>query len=217
MEISSNKSAATSNGDSSRKLKTREKLIVAADELFEELGGYNGGYEATTIDLIVERAGVSRRSFFNHFTGKADVILLDFRVSIEDHLSAFSQRPDSEPPLVSALMSAEDIYQNFLGNPINIRRFERQIKYGNSKSSQLSLMVEWERKLAELMIKKLSGRKKSERARIMASHALLIIRMGSDDWFKNGLKKNQSIIKSIRKTESLMNSLVKEIYPIILD
>lgn len=211
------KATQKSRVKSPKKLKTREKLIVAADELFEELGGYNGGYEATTIDLIVERAGVSRRSFFNHFTGKADVILLDFRVSFEDHLSAFSQRPDDEAPLVSALRSAENIYKNFFANPVNIRRFERQNEYGIAKASQTSLIAEWEKKLAEAMMEKLTGRNKAERARIMAAHALLIISMASKAWFKSGLKENQSISKSIRETASLVNSVVEEIYPIIRD
>ena len=210
-------STEISNGKLSRKIKVREKLIIAADELFEELGGYDGGYEATTVDLIVERAGVSRRSFFNHFTGKADVILVDFRTSVECHLSAFGERPDNEPPLISALMSAEFIYENYLENPINIRRFERQIKFGVSKSSQLSLIEEWEQKLAEEMMKKLSGRHKAERAKIMAAHALLIIGMANDAWFKSGLKNGQPLIKSLRKTESLLNQVVEEIYPIVID
>lgn len=192
-------------------------MIIAADELFEELGGYDGGYEATTIDLIVERAGVSRRSFFNHFTGKADVILHDFRTSIECHLKAFNERPDNEPPLISALKAAEDIYENLHGHPVNIRRLERQNKYGVSKSSQLSLFGEWEQRLAELMMKKLRGKQTQERARIMAAQAILIIRMASDAWFKGGLKESESINETIRATESLLNQVVEEIYPIAID
>ena len=205
--------SSNSNGTSLRKLKARQKMIVAADELFEELGGY----EATTIDLIVERAGVSRRSFFNHFKGKADVLMLDLRTSIEDHLAAFNDRPKNETPLVSALMSVEYIYQNFLSDPVNMRRFERQMKYGFANSSQLSLFSEWEQRLGDKIAMRLKGKKKEERARIMASHALLIIRLGSDSWFKNGVKKNQPIIKSIRATEALVNQVVAEIYPITID
>ncbi|WP_205967881.1 TetR/AcrR family transcriptional regulator [Paraglaciecola sp. 20A4] len=205
------------DGTTLRKLKARQKMIIAADELFEELGGFDGGYEATTIDLIVERAGVSRRTFFNHFTGKADVILLDFRTSLEDHLNAFNKRPEDEPPVLSALMAAEDIYEHFLDNPVNIRRFIRQNTYGFTKASQLSLTDEWSRKLAAAMMKKLKGKNRPERAAVMAAHTLLIIRMANIDWFNNGLKKGQPIIKSIRKAELLANKVAEEIYPIIID
>ncbi|PZU40628.1 MAG: TetR family transcriptional regulator [Microbacterium sp.] len=48
---------------------SREVLAEAACELFLEQG-----YEATSIADITRRAGVSRSSFFNYFTSKADVL-----------------------------------------------------------------------------------------------------------------------------------------------
>ena len=47
---------------------TRERLRAAALELFAERG-----FEATTIPDIVERAGVTRRTFFRHFGDKREV------------------------------------------------------------------------------------------------------------------------------------------------
>ncbi|WP_159819208.1 TetR/AcrR family transcriptional regulator [Colwellia sp. 20A7] len=205
----------------SRKSKARQKMIEAADELFEELGGFDGGYEATTIDLIVERAGVSRRTFFNHFTGKADVILLDFSVSISEHLKAYDLRPDDEPPVTSAIMAAENLYQNLLINPVYARRLKRQMAYGFTKSSQLSLREEWERKLAAKMMKKLKGKHRPERAAVMSAHALLIIRTANIDWYHNVLNQDQHqdqpMAKSLRKAESLINKVAEEVYPIIID
>lgn len=64
---------------------------------------------------------------------------------------------------------------------------------------------------------RLKGKNKDERVRIMANHALLIIRIGSETWFENGAKNNQPIINSIRATEGLVNQVVAEIYPIIID
>ncbi|GGA75533.1 TetR family transcriptional regulator [Pseudoclavibacter endophyticus] len=48
---------------------TRETIEEAACELFLERG-----YEATSVTDIARRAGVSRSSFFNYFTGKTDVL-----------------------------------------------------------------------------------------------------------------------------------------------
>ncbi|MDF2509767.1 MAG: transcriptional regulator [Microbacterium sp.] len=51
---------------------TRERLRVAALELFEERG-----FGVTTVPDIVERAGVTRRTFFRHFSDKREVFFGD--------------------------------------------------------------------------------------------------------------------------------------------
>lgn len=51
---------------------TRERLRAAALELFQERG-----FDATTVPEIVERAGVTRRTFFRHFTDKREVFFGD--------------------------------------------------------------------------------------------------------------------------------------------
>jgi AcrR family transcriptional regulator len=48
---------------------TRERMVDAAFDLFDEQG-----YDATTVEQIVERAGVSRSTFFRAFGSKEDVI-----------------------------------------------------------------------------------------------------------------------------------------------
>ncbi len=53
----------------------RERLIAAALELFEEQG-----YDATTVDQIVSRAGTGRTTFFRTFGSKEDVALPDHEV-----------------------------------------------------------------------------------------------------------------------------------------
>jgi AcrR family transcriptional regulator len=46
-----------------------QRLTVAALELFEERG-----YEATTVQEITERAGLTKSSFFRHFPNKREVL-----------------------------------------------------------------------------------------------------------------------------------------------
>jgi AcrR family transcriptional regulator len=48
----------------------RSTLIEVAVELMNEFGIHETG-----IDLIIERAGVAKRSFYNHFTSKENLIL----------------------------------------------------------------------------------------------------------------------------------------------
>lgn len=58
------------DGQTRRRLATRERLYEAAVALITERG-----YEATTIDEIAARAGTSRRTSFNHFMTKSDITL----------------------------------------------------------------------------------------------------------------------------------------------
>ena len=47
-----------------------QRLVVAAVDLFTEQG-----YDATTVAQIVERAGVTRSTFFRHFADKREVLV----------------------------------------------------------------------------------------------------------------------------------------------
>ena len=53
----------------SRKQATRERVLAAAHDLFQEIG-----YDETTIRGVAERAGVSVGSVFTTFSGKAEVL-----------------------------------------------------------------------------------------------------------------------------------------------
>ena len=48
----------------------RERLVVAAVDLFTEQG-----YDATTVAQIAERAGVTKSTFFRHFSDKREVLV----------------------------------------------------------------------------------------------------------------------------------------------
>lgn len=74
---------------------TRERLLVAARGLFGERG-----YEATSIEAVLEAAGVARGALYHHFRGKAelfDAVLA--RVLIEISERTASAAADSRDPL----------------------------------------------------------------------------------------------------------------------
>lgn len=48
----------------------RERLVLAAVDLFTE-----HGYDATTVAQIVERAGLTKSTFFRHFSDKREVLV----------------------------------------------------------------------------------------------------------------------------------------------
>jgi len=65
MKTFSHNTHHTLKGNTLRKSKSPEAMIISADALYVEFKGDEGSvYEATTVDLIVKRICVSRRSFF---------------------------------------------------------------------------------------------------------------------------------------------------------
>lgn len=83
-----------------------ERLHAAALELFDEQG-----FERTTVAEITQRAGLTQRTFFNHFADKREVL---FGLSAElqqEIIREIAARGDTLPPLdavVGALEVAAD-------------------------------------------------------------------------------------------------------------
>lgn len=71
-----------------------ERVLVTADRLF-----YEGGIQATGVDLIVEEAGVSKATLYAHFRTKDDLVVdyLDRRSSAwRTHLEAELERSEGD-------------------------------------------------------------------------------------------------------------------------
>jgi AcrR family transcriptional regulator len=66
----------------------RERLVVAAVDLFTEQG-----YDATTVTQIAERAGLTRSTFFRHFSDKRELL-----VAGQETLSALLAEGIAEAP-----------------------------------------------------------------------------------------------------------------------
>lgn len=86
------------DGRRTRTLETRERIRVAAWELFTTVG-----YEATTTSAIAKRAGVAAGTVFVHASDKADLLFLvmyDRLATVSDH--QLSTVPDG--PLLDRLL-----------------------------------------------------------------------------------------------------------------
>ena len=72
-----------------KKQRTRERIVEAAFELFDERG-----FDGTTIADIAEAAEIAPRTFFSYFPSKDDVVFHDFEAS---HAMVASWLRDREP------------------------------------------------------------------------------------------------------------------------
>ncbi|MBE7209800.1 MAG: TetR family transcriptional regulator [Gluconacetobacter diazotrophicus] len=81
-----------------RRERVRGRIAAAGVRLF-----LDRGYEATTLDAIAEAAGVSRRTFFNYFASKDDVLLARPGQGFADAVGpALRSRSAAERPLDAA-------------------------------------------------------------------------------------------------------------------
>ncbi|MCL1870338.1 MAG: TetR/AcrR family transcriptional regulator [Promicromonosporaceae bacterium] len=71
----------------------RARLAAAALDLFEE-----HGYDSTTVAQITERAGLTKSSFFRHFTDKREV-LFDGEAMTEALVTGVAEAPADVAPL----------------------------------------------------------------------------------------------------------------------
>jgi AcrR family transcriptional regulator len=72
-----------------KKQRTRERIVEAAFELFDERG-----FDGTTIADIAEAADIAPRTFFSYFPSKDDVVFHDFEAS---HATVASWLREREP------------------------------------------------------------------------------------------------------------------------
>ena len=76
-----------------KRLRTRQALIAAAAELFEERG-----YDGTTVADIAAAADVSTRTFFSYFATKEEVLFPDGDARVKAALTAIDERRPGERP-----------------------------------------------------------------------------------------------------------------------
>lgn len=114
------------------------------------------GFEETTVDDIVEAAGIGRRTFFRYFRSKNDLPWGDFDhllQSMRDHLAGL---PD-ELPLRDALRSAVIEFNRFPADEIPVHR-ERMwllLNVPTLMAHSTLRYTEWRQVIAEFVAKRL--------------------------------------------------------------
>lgn len=72
----------------------RERLVLAAVDLFSELG-----YDETTVTQIAERAGVTKSTFFRHFPDKRELLVAGQETLSRLLASGIAEAPVDATPL----------------------------------------------------------------------------------------------------------------------
>jgi mycofactocin system transcriptional regulator len=75
---------------------TKRELELIAMRLFSEQG-----FDETTVEQIAAAAGISGRTFFRYFPGKAEVLWYSFDDEVTALRAAFATVPDAEPMMAA--------------------------------------------------------------------------------------------------------------------
>jgi AcrR family transcriptional regulator len=135
-----------------KKQRTREALIDAAFQLFQEKG-----FEATTVEEIADEVDVSSRTFFRYFASKEDVVLTFQEEQFTTMLETLATRPASEPTMtavrnaaVSVLRACEDGEYGFDPERFGCIQemmekspavFGRSLEHGQKKHAEITRVI----------------------------------------------------------------------------
>jgi AcrR family transcriptional regulator len=126
-----------------KRVRTRQALIDACAELFEQRG-----YDGTTIADIAAAADVSTRTFFSYFASKEDVLFPDADARVKAALTAIDEHRPGERPtaiLLRALGELGDAGDDLIGPMAALRlRFVRSVPSVRGRGLQLQLDAQTE-------------------------------------------------------------------------
>ena len=110
-------------GESSRRKKTREKLLQAAYEVFAETGVH-----AASVEMITERAGFTRGAFYSNFDSKEELFFALAEREMLERFAKLQQGIDSILPGIDAsqsieILTIEKIVADFLALQMDDRRW----------------------------------------------------------------------------------------------
>ncbi|MFI6814786.1 TetR family transcriptional regulator [Nonomuraea sp. NPDC050328] len=116
------------------------------------------GYEETTVEQIVEAAGVSRRTFFRYFRSKEDVIV-EVLTAVGEHTRAIvAARPDGEPPGASVRHALEELTRHYLEFPEKALALTRLILGTPAlRARYLDRQFEWRQGVAAELLPRCAG------------------------------------------------------------
>ncbi|MCZ4602832.1 TetR family transcriptional regulator [Streptomyces sp. Lzd4kr] len=190
--------ATTQNGpsepatrDDKEKLPIRDLLVSAAFELFTERG-----YDSTTIDDIVRRAGVGRRSFFRYFPTKEEVVFPDHERAIADmveYLEEGSQDPD---PVGRACGAARLVMRMYAENSeFSVRRYALTRKVPALKAHETSVVRRYERALAAYLKRRFATLPDGDvRAYTVAASVVAAHNYGLRAWLHSGARGDAAVL-----------------------
>ncbi|MGW2342447.1 TetR family transcriptional regulator [Streptomyces sp. NPDC001661] len=166
-----------------KKAPMREVLAEAAFQLFTERG-----FERTTVDDIVARAGVGRRSFFRYFPSKEDAVFPDHESCLAD-MTAFLDAASDESDAVDVVCDAAClVLRVYSTNPeFSVQRYKLTREVPGLRTYELSVVRRYERMLAGYLRRRWADTADASlRAEVVAASVVAAHNNGLRSWLRSG-------------------------------
>ncbi|MGW5733448.1 MULTISPECIES: TetR family transcriptional regulator [Streptomyces] len=165
-----------------KKAPMREVLAKAAFQLFMERG-----FEQTTVDDIVARAGVGRRSFFRYFPSKEDAVFPDHESCLAD-MTAFLDAADGGDPVGAVCDAARIVLSMYATNPeFSVQRYRLTQEVPGLRTYELSVVRRYERTMAGYLRGRYADAEDgSLRAEVIAASVVAAHNNALRSWLRSG-------------------------------
>lgn len=160
----------------------REVLAEAAFQLFLERG-----FEQTTVDDIVARAGVGRRSFFRYFPSKEDAVFPDHERCLAD-MTAFLEAAGDDDPVGAVCDAARLVLRMYATNPeFSVQRYRLTQEVPGLRTYELSVVRRYERTMAAYLRGRFADAQDgSLRAEVIAAAVVAAHNNALRSWLRSG-------------------------------
>ena len=146
----------------------REQLVGVARSLFAERG-----YEATSIEEIAERAGVSKPVVYQHFGGKEGLYAVVVDREVQRLTAAIARSFDAERPRLIAIEAAENFLTYIEEHAEGFRVLVRDAPIGMTQGSFATVIADVAARSEALLRDEFSARGYDERAAPMYARMLV--------------------------------------------
>jgi AcrR family transcriptional regulator len=118
------------------------------------------GFEATTVRQIADEAGVTERTFYRYFDGKAGLIADEARIWMDRVATAIRERPAAEPPLLAVREAMVSVVQLIRERPEAVPLWlfaDTAQQYEILQRSAPRPLIRFEEAIAEALLARSSG------------------------------------------------------------
>ena len=180
-------------------LKTRKQELVR-DAIFDaamELFGRQG-FNETTVDEVVEAAGISQRSFFRYFPTKSDVLAYDIAGHGDILVSAVEAAPPELPDLEVVRRTAQAGVQYALSRPRTRLIIEITAQNFSARQAHRAALVDVENRVSKAYaVRKKSPSMYSLEPRTLTVLTLMFVDLTLTSWFSGEAKDCESAMKIV--------------------
>lgn len=167
-------------------LETREKILTAAEQLFQQQG-----FKQVSVDAIVKKAGVAKGSFYVHFSSKNTLITSHIAALVHDADKSYGTYLETFPqdtPTAKQILSLSGKIADILSDRIGHERMEIVYETLLTKEVNVDSVIGYDRELYNIfngLIERGVERgefKTNKPAATIARHCVLSMRGLTYEW-----------------------------------